>query len=104
MTGQKLPDCMMPDGADPCLGYLGLAGKAERQAERIAALEAQRDAAVEALGNLLEVHGDLAEQCVPETAPFMHENDTLPAIQRMGNAVVRARAALNQIRGESDAG
>lgn len=40
-----LPDCMMPDGADPCLGYTQLCERAERA-------EAERDALRDALDTL----------------------------------------------------
>lgn len=37
--GDVLPDCMMPDGADPCLGYRQQADTIARLRERVAELE-----------------------------------------------------------------
>jgi hypothetical protein len=35
-TGYPLPDCMMPDGAEPCAGYRALAARLDSQGEAIA--------------------------------------------------------------------
>lgn len=39
--GDVLPDCMMPDGADPCFGYRQHADTIARLRERVAELEGE---------------------------------------------------------------
>ena len=46
---------------------------------------------------ILDANGALAEQCDFETRPFADEADTLPAIKRMGDAVIDARALLTKL-------
>lgn len=48
------PDCMMPDGAEPCLAFSVLQDKLERQAIEIAALKGRLNAIVHCAGGVIE--------------------------------------------------
>lgn len=77
-VGELLPDCMMPDGADPCIGYQQLYERFKQSRARIEQLEA-------GLNEIAKGEGEFSR------FPLIHATNTIESMKAIARALLKDR-------------